>query len=1141
MKSQLLSVALVGALGLSAFSASAIDLQEMKQRFTGVDSPVKALSYNLGDEAMSLKKSPSRIKMSEDPMATVSDSYTWGYLDGPDGGDWFYSQTYTFDGWYYASTEVTIYDDQYNEVGKLSVDMPEGVQVNQIQPFGTVTTNFFERNNSTHEIAIFHHAVTPDYMGLFWVDVYSLETGEKVVSYDCDTAIFFDATTGFNTNMQLMTCSSDGQGNVMIDVYGKGEYSDEHPVVKHTFTVEEKLINYMDSSYISAYNMDGEIYYLICHYEKEYMQPSDDIMSDPTATPDNSFMIELYNADFENINTVNIPIEGEEDAYYSFVAYGAFSTCDFSKGRFSGDDKFNYIITRYDYITASDSYIYHFDVYDEDGVKVANIGRRAAGWIHMSSLKGYEDQVGLIKTEVGEGMIEMINIPSCELAVSLPGIIDGRLISTNMDRCLVDGEYQYVISVSQGDIDAEGNVISSIGWYDMDGQIDHYANFNLGPNAEYFSAYVNGEILNPYLVEADEEREYVFLGKIRNDSGTLSNVLYIAKEDGTILRQFSDNEEKGLYYNGGFIASDTSDATLFIAYISDETDLYTIDFYQLPFEKFEAGGDGTEQNPYLISSAGDLEQIANDPLAYYALTDDIDMTDLAGSWNVIPTFGGHLDGRNHAIKNMYISTDSDYCGLFGMLDAESSVKNLVFIDPVIEMRPKNYYTGVLAGMSMKATVDNIHIFNAKIIGGKNSNTIGGVIGEANYYTTIKSCSVNDIIIDAPNAMYVGGISGDTRTTTTINACYVGNLHSDNSRITAGNDVGGIAGETGQNCEVTNCKVDAAITGGYNVGGLVGNSTSRGLIVNNIVEGSLVSTSVDKQGCANIGGVCGYLEADWSETGNIVICKNFVAVTSISSPSNSKAAGRIVGWTVNQTKFEEGETPLVEKGLAGNLANADMLINGKAITSDDKTSVNGGDLNFAEADKAMYQEYDFAFGSKFSKPWKESDTTPELYFYGLAKYLALDTQSINALEGSTETIIVTIYGTDEIEITSSDEAVAKVGTIETIDANNIAIAIEILSEGSATITAKSGSLEAKCQVIGTSSIEELQSDAAASILFDGTKVVAPGAKAIALYSVDGIKVAETAGETVMTDNLAAGLYIAVATINGKQLSRKLVIR
>ena len=489
---------------------------------------------------------------------------------------------------------------------------------------------------------------------------------------------------------------------------------------------------------------------------------------------------------------------------------------------------------------------------------------------------------------------------------------------------------------------------------------------------------------------------------------------------------------------------------------------------------------------------------------------------------------------------MYLNTDADYCGLFGMLDAESSVKDLVFINPVIEMRPKNYYTGVLAGMSMKATVDNIHIFNAKIIGSKNGTTIGGVIGEANYYSTIKSCSVNDIIIDAPMAEYVGGIVGDTRTTSNVNACYVGNLHGNNTSITAGNNVGGIVGETGQDCEVSNCKVDVAITGGYNVGGLVGCSNGRGLIVNNIVEGTLVATATDRDGCANTGGVCGYLEADWAETGGIKICKNFVAITSITTPSNSKAAGRIVGWTVNMVKFEADETPIVERGLAGNLANAEMLINGKTITSEDKTSVNGGDLNFAEADKAMYEEYDFAFGSKFSKPWKESDTTPELYFYGLAKYMVLDTQNISSLEGNTETIILTIYGTDEVEITSSDEAVAKVGTIEAIDANNIAIAIEILSEGSATITAKSGSLEAKCQVNGISSIEELQSDAT-SILFDGTKVTAAGAKAIALYSVDGIKVAETAGEAVMTDNLTAGLYIAVATIDGKQLSRKLVIR
>ncbi|MBR4887032.1 MAG: hypothetical protein IKU16_07110 [Muribaculaceae bacterium] len=1143
MKSQLLSVALVGALGLSTFSASAINPQEMKQRFTGVDSPVKALSYNPGDEALSLKKSPSRIKASEDPVASVTDAYTWGFLEGPNGGEWFYSQSYTFDGWYYTATEVTLYDENYQELGKLSIDMPEGMMVNQIQPFGAVTNNFFERNTSTNEIAIFHHAVTEDYMGKFWVDVYSLETGEKVVSYDCETAIFFDATTGFSTNMQLMVCNPDGEGNIVVDIYGKGTYNDPNPVVIHSFVIEEKLVNYMDSSYISAYNLNGEIYYLISHYEKEYMQPSDDIMSDPVATPDNTFVIKLYNADFENINTVNIPIEGEEDAYYSFVAYGAFSTCDFSKGRFSGDDKFNYIITRYDYITANDSYIYHFDVYNEDGEKVANIGNRVAGWIHMSSLKGFEDQVGLIKTEVGEGMIEMIDIPSCSYAVALPGIIDNRLISTNMDRCLVDGDYQYVISVSQGDIDAEGNVISSIGWYDKNGQIDHYTDFNIGPDAEYFSAYINNEILNPYLVDSDEAREYVFITKVRNNSGNLSNVLCVAKEDGTYLHKFTDDDVKGLYFNGGFIASNTANASLFIAYLHNDTDIYTVDFYKLPLEKFEAGGDGTEQNPYLITSAGDLEQVANDPDAYYALAADIDMKDLSGSWNVIPTFAGHFDGRNHAIKNMYISCDSDYCGLFGMLDAESSVNNIVFIDPIIEMRPKNYYTGILAGMSMKATVDNIHIFNAKINGHQNGNTIGGLIGEANYYTAITSCSINDLVIDAPNATYVGGVAGDTRTSTTIKACHVGNLHTQNSSITGLSEVGGVVGITGSDCDISNCKVKANISAGHSVGGVVGNSSGRADIFNNIVEGMITATSTDLQGNTNAGGICGYLEPDWAQSsGAKVIYKNIAALRALNVAGNAKGIGRIVGWTVDQVKFGADEEPIHETGLAGNLANADMQLGGNTITSDNAASVNGADLVMTEADKALYETYGFAFGSKLSKPWKESDYTPDLYFSGLAKYLTFDIASINAVEGNTESIVLTVYGADaeDIDITSSDDNVAKVASIEVIDAHNIAIVIEILAEGTANITAKNDCLEAVCQVIGVSSVEELKGYDT-TILFDGTMLSAQGAKSIAIYSVDGIKVAETTSETMIVEDLPASLYIAVATVDGKQLSRKIVIR
>lgn len=1147
MKKNLLSIALIGTIGFSTFNSDAINFSDMSQRYVGIDSPIKALTHQLGENGISLKSVPQRVVSSEDPTATVNNSMTWGFLKGPDGSDWFYSQTFTFDGWYYASTEITVYDSDYSEVGKLSIQSPEGLSVNQMEPFGAVTTNFFERNNSTYEIAIFNHAVTEDYMGKFWVDVYTLTTGEKATSYECEAAMFFDASTDFKQNPQLITCRPDNEGNIKIDIYNRGGWDTTEPVIAHTFTIEAKLINYMDAAYINAYNLDGKIYYVLSHYEKEYMIPTDDFMIEPEPTPDNTFVLEVFDNDFQPVTTLNIPLEGGEDAFYTFAAFGIFSTCDLSIGKYSGDDQLNFIISRYDYLLESDGYVYHFDVFDQNGDKIANIGNRIAGWIHMSTLKGYEDQVGLIKTDVGEGMIEMVDLPSCNLAVTLPGIIDNRLISTNIDRCINEGDYKYVISVSQGDIDKNGNVISSIGWYDSNGQIDHYVDFTLDANVEYFSAYINGEILNPYLVDSDAEYEYVFLTKTRNtDTNTLNNNLYIAKEDGSIIRHFSDNEEKGLYYNGGFIATDPSDASLFIAYCDADTDIYTIDFYQLPLEKFEAGGDGSAENPYIITSAGDLEQIANEPEAHYILGCDIDLADYSGTWRPIPTFAGSLDGQNHAIKNLYINSTADYCGLFGYLDAESKVRNIVFIEPTIEMTKQNYYTGIVAGMTMKTTIDNIHIFNPLIIGNNNTNTIGGMIGEACYYTSISRCSVNDIIIDAADATYIGGIAGDTRTATTIMGCYVGDTHKNISQIVGLSDIGGVVGMTGSDCEVKNCNVSVNIIGQYNIGGIVGNSSSRGLIQNNIVRGMLTSNA--KNGVANIGGICGYLEGDW--TGNSttkVIYNNIAAQQSINASSEAKSVGRIVGWTIDLTEFEEGEKILSEIGIAANHADKNMLLKGNIITSDNLSSIHGCDLDLTVTDKAFYETYGFLYGKNMSKPWKEDATTPVLYFQNIAKYLSIDKNLIESIEGEDTLLTVNIYGNtlDNITISSSNENVATINELTSStsdkDENSKTFAVIILSSGSAVITVECDGLKATCDVIGISSIEEISNNSDNTMLFDGKTLFAEGSDLIEIFATNGIKVAHTNAESIEVSNLSDGLYIAVATKGNTRLIHKFIIK
>lgn len=1146
MKKNLLSIALIGAIGLSTFNADAIDLTSMSRRYVGVDSPVKALTHRPGEEGVALKAMPQRITESENPSSTVSDAMAWGFLAGPDGSEWFYSQTFVLDGWYYASSEVTVYDNNYQEVTKFTVTAPEGMSVNQIEPFGAVTYNFFDGNNATNEIAVFHHAVTPDYMGKFWVDIYSLTTGEIINTYDCESAMFFDATTGFTTNYKFITCQSDGEGNIDIDIYKRAGWDSSEPVVEHTFNVEEKLINYMDASYINAYNLDGEIYYVLNHYEKEFMQPSDDMMSDPVPTEDNTFVIKVYNADYESVTTVNIPLEGGEDAYYTFAGFGIFSTCDLSKGKYTGDDKLNFVVTRYDYLLSSDGYVYHFDVYDENGDKVANIGNRAAAWFHLSPVKGFEDQVALIKTDVGEGQIEMVDLPSCNLAVILPGIIDGRFISSNFDRCLEGGDYKYVISVSQGDIDDEGNIIASIGWYDRNGQIDRYVDFNLGPNAEYFSAYINGEILNPYMIDTDNEHEYVFLAKLRNPSdSSLSNSLYIAKEDGTIIRQFTDNDEKGLYYNGGFIASDTSNATLFIAYIDEDNDLYTLDFYRMPFEKFEAGGDGTEENPYLISSVGDLQQIVNEPTAFYRLVNDIDMADCAGSWQPIPTFTGTLDGQNHAIKNLYLNCNDDYCGLFGSIEPEAVIKDLIFIDPKIELTHHNYYSGILAGMTMKATISNLHIFNAEISGDDNTNTVGGLIGEASYYTSITSCSLNDLTIDTPNAVNVGGVVGDTRTSTNVVACYVGKLY-DKSYIKGASDVGGIVGTTGSDSGVNNCRVDADIEGQYNVGGIVANCSSRAVIANNIAHGSVSATAVNNSQYANTGGILGYLEADWAGTSSIkCLRKNIAAQNRVSAPGNAKGVNRIVGWTVNEVSFNEDEEPIVEIGLSKNYANSNMYLCGSNVTSDDASSVNGADFVVADADKQFYLDIDFKYGKNSSNPWKEDTATPVLFFQNIAKYIALDITEIQAVEGEKVLLTATVYGNtiENITLTSSDENVAEILPQEQSGENPVnscEFTVQIKSVGSAAITAACDELSATCLVTGLSSVDELQMTAE-QISFDGQQLCLPGATEISVYSTDGILIAHADTDVLNVGSLSNGLYIAVAVKDHCRVTRKFIIR
>lgn len=99
-------------------------------------------------------------------------------------------------------------------------------------------------------------------------------------------------------------------------------------------------------------------------------------------------------------------------------------------------------------------------------------------------------------------------------------------------------------------------------------------------------------------------------------------------------------------------------------------------------------GDGTESNPYLISSAQNLAYLANQVNSgvcytneFFVLTTDLDLQQLpwqpiGGTFygSTLRMFKGVFNGNNHRIDNLFVS-GGIYCGLFGAV-GEATIQNL---------------------------------------------------------------------------------------------------------------------------------------------------------------------------------------------------------------------------------------------------------------------------------------------------------------------------------------------------------------------------------------------------------------------------------------------------------------------------------
>lgn len=267
------------------------------------------------------------------------------------------------------------------------------------------------------------------------------------------------------------------------------------------------------------------------------------------------------------------------------------------------------------------------------------------------------------------------------------------------------------------------------------------------------------------------------------------------------------------------------EATITIKGINNYKGTTTKTFNIVDFPLQDASAANSASNPYLITTAEDLEALASIVNTgsrlggYYKQSADITLTNehtaIGNSSNT--SFRGVYDGDNKVIKGLLINqAEGTYQGLFGR------AKNATITNVIIEncdITAKDYVGGI-CGHASETTISNCKVSGAiKTADGVDGMYHGGIAGYI-YYKPISSC-VNTASVKGNNSksQYYGGIVGEV-SWTNITDCF-------NAGIVEGTSfVGSIVGSNGAS-RLNNNYHTTTTTGGVGANGVATGTDQTG--------------------------------------------------------------------------------------------------------------------------------------------------------------------------------------------------------------------------------------------------------------------------------------------------------------------------
>lgn len=1100
------------------------------------------------------------------PNATMQGE-GYGFLYDEDGNVWYYTQNTTYrDSQYNACISqavISVYDQDHKQAGTITIDVPDSMDVNRVDPYGTITKKFFDLNDKTKELLVELHQVgnaSNNYQGAYYTRAYHI--GDGTLAQEINGAgVFLNVKKNSWSKYQRLVVSNavyeavegktDADGN---DYYTTNDYISVYkpaswgtgPSVEHTFVVDEDYTYYgNDGTPLQVFNVDNTPYYMVSHYEKQWLSGYDESTYDPVPTEDNHLLIMTYDEKFNLVDSLAIPVEKAEDTNFPMAVIGNFGDKTLTKNYFSNDGNLAYVVTFFDYVTSHDDYRYRFVAYDHQGNKIGDVCDGVYDtWFDLKAISGAEDQMAFMQYTSDETsqQLRLVNLPSLTEAVVMPAEIDGNLISTVLNRYGSKDNFKYLMKLSQGDVDDDGNVIARVAWLNQDLTVDHYTKFNLGPNAENFGMPLTDTYVDPYLFDTSDKLEFCYMAKVKDaETSKLNTVFVVADEDGNVIHTFN-NSENGTASSAGCYAATDTRKEFYVQYNDTVNNVYNLEFYQLPLVKFAQGGDGTAANPYLVATAGDLAAIKDAPAACYRVVNNIDLANYNltnDTWNPIANFSGSVDGDNYTIANLHLASSASSVGLFGDLAEKAHISNLVINKPQIDLADNNSFVGVVAATAVTDTIQNVHVTGATI-SGTSQGTIGGLVGQAALQTYVASSSFNQADINAADAINVGAIAGDIRTSTTLAAVAASNIN-----ISADRNLGGIVGSAMQSAISDAHVSNATLAANNTVGGIVGSNSSTS-VDKCIFDGSVTASQARWSGLS-AAGIVGSLSADWSGSTTAIITNN-IAKGSVNVAEGTDADAtmhRIVGYSI----ANEDDCDETEQRLASNYAIGTMTVAGQTVASDDATSVEGKSIDLDTITTAALEGLGYAYGDSTAAPWNEvANALPVLYFeQSVVAALSLSDSRMDLPVDSMRTLVASVYGAsaDDVEVTSSDDEVVEVNAID-INEDNAVITLKGLKAGTATVTVTMGRVSVTCQVnvVAASGISTpaVAANGRLAIVPQQGAVTAEGAQRLEAYTLSGSRVASVSGQRLATDRLGKGIFVVVATAaNGAKTAAKVIVK